>query len=669
MAERYFRPQQFTEYQSDYAGPITPAFAQTAGKLQQRYDDATAQEDQLISSLENISALDFDADQEYKRRLIDNYKSRIEQRAKSGDFENQGRLIKQDALSFVKAAQPLAQRMKQYEDYQSQVRDNEDIHEITRQGRLKQGDILNRHAGLKNPDAGFVNEAFNPLDLRGSVKDVNEGERALEIGKMMKADKFKAGKWREGKDGIYEKTTSGWEKLTPAKIRAGVMQAMAADSELGGSLGQRAEMHALLNGGDPTEYMAGLTEQAVKGAVGVHQFQSREFDHDIKWEPGTGTRANADFMSGPVDYVQIMTDPTQAVTQAKDAVANHRTRELGSDSYSIAVGLATYGGTPGQDTKRIQAEFDRRKNVLSEYAAKYPELKHKISNMLHDEDPKIREAAGRLDALRLAAPPQGDSESHAEYSKRIEDADNGIVASMIRPMQVADVLTPKAALSVKDNLFGHADKEGNRSGGGRIVYGKFGVLENGSGMPGKEMNYEDFLETHDISRADFEKNAEITGLAAPNGIANGGLTLTYKDANTFSADKTFTVVVSNTVPSIEGKYKVFANAEKGLNDQVRAGHFKSVPNESGATVLEANHSTGEFVQIPIGQDETGEPILAAGKLGMTTRIDPVTQESTRSYTIETDDGQVHSLPMSFVQDIIMRGQADDLQGVQQNKIK
>lgn len=91
-----------------------------AQEFAQNFDTALENEDMLSASLD-IDSADFEGDKKLLNNIQQKYRERIAERATKGDYENQLRFIRKDALEFQKDIQPILQNKQALQEYSKEI--------------------------------------------------------------------------------------------------------------------------------------------------------------------------------------------------------------------------------------------------------------------------------------------------------------------------------------------------------------------------------------------------------------------------------------------------------------------------------------------------------------------------------------------------------------------
>lgn len=213
-----------------FAGSLVPELTSVAGTLNERYNKAIDQDYMSSMGINAAQAAPFASDQKMITDLKNEFKGRIAERAKRGDYENMLRDTMLDAKDFIDRYQPLVENKKRYNDYV------QSIEQAVAKGDIKSPDKARRlialstqsYQGLqRDPDTGQYSNQFRGLT---PVKDIDPTEK---IDKWMKdlaptilKDKvvFTDGVWKRYREG---QTTT----LTQSEIDKVLAAGMASDPE------------------------------------------------------------------------------------------------------------------------------------------------------------------------------------------------------------------------------------------------------------------------------------------------------------------------------------------------------------------------------------------------------------------------------------------------------
>lgn len=213
-----------------FAGSLLPELTSVAGVLQERYDKSLEQDDLITRAVNMAQAAPFSQDQQLLMGLKNEFKGRLQDRSKRGDYENMFRETMMDARTFTDRYQPLAENAKRFQTYK------EGINEAVTKGDIKSPDKARRllslatqtYQGLQyDPATGQYSNQFQGIP---AVKDIDPTEK---VDKWMKdlaptvlGDKvvFTDGVWKRFREGKY--TTLG-----QAEIDSVLAAGMTSDPE------------------------------------------------------------------------------------------------------------------------------------------------------------------------------------------------------------------------------------------------------------------------------------------------------------------------------------------------------------------------------------------------------------------------------------------------------
>lgn len=224
-----------------FAGSVLPELTSVAGTLQERYDKALEQEDMLSRAVTMSQAAPFSQDQQLLSGLKQEFKNRLMERSKRGDYENMLRDTMLDARSFVDRYQPIAENAKRFEDYKASLTD------LVAKGTIKSPDKARRLLALSSQT--YQGMAYDPVTGQYSnkfqgvtpVKDIDPTEK---VDKWMKdvaptvlgsEVKYTDGVWMRYKEGKYT-------ILTPQEINQVITAGRRLDPEFNAWMDQEKQL-------------------------------------------------------------------------------------------------------------------------------------------------------------------------------------------------------------------------------------------------------------------------------------------------------------------------------------------------------------------------------------------------------------------------------------------
>jgi hypothetical protein len=166
-----------------FAGSTNRELTSVAGTLQERYEKALETEDALSRVVKMSQAAPFAQDQQLLAGLKEEFKTKMQQRAQAGDYENMVRDTMLDARNFTDRYGVIADNAKRYQEYQNQLQE-----QVTK-GDIKSPDKARRllalatqnYQGLQyDPSTGQYSNQFKGLP---AVKDIDPTEK---VDKWMK---------------------------------------------------------------------------------------------------------------------------------------------------------------------------------------------------------------------------------------------------------------------------------------------------------------------------------------------------------------------------------------------------------------------------------------------------------------------------------------------------
>lgn len=197
-----------------FAGSLLPELTSVAGQLQERFDKTLDQEDMLSRAIKTSQAAPFEKDQLMLAQMREEYRQRIGERAKAGNYEDMYRQTMLDSRDFVDRYQPIAENMKRYQEYQSSLQQavaKGDIKSPEKARRLLAASTQNYQGLNYDPVTGQVTNRFQGLT---AIKDIDPTEKVDKwikdvaptvIGKEVR---FTDGQWMKYNEGKWTTLTS-----------------------------------------------------------------------------------------------------------------------------------------------------------------------------------------------------------------------------------------------------------------------------------------------------------------------------------------------------------------------------------------------------------------------------------------------------------------------------
>ena len=255
---------QFQTPQSMY---VDPRSVQIGDKLRERFASNFQVADALEAQLATLKVADFEGDQQMKKELMDSTRSRLEQLAGRGDYENLSMPVAKSAREFQKKYTPLEENYNKYQAYVEDISSKYKAGEIDAE-TYKQALPASKkgYTGIQVDDEGNIdpNSYFGGMSL---VKDVNiqellekniKGIVAEESGQMIQ-------KVGQGPNGMYAITESGNViSVSEERVKA-VYDAVISQPDVKAALSQKATLRTY-----------NLEEQDVNNAVNSDSEMYRE---------------------------------------------------------------------------------------------------------------------------------------------------------------------------------------------------------------------------------------------------------------------------------------------------------------------------------------------------------------------------------------------------------
>ena len=232
---------QFQRPQSMY---VDPRSVQIGDKLRERFASNFQVADALEAQLATLKVADFEGDQQMKKELMDSTRSKLEQLAGRGDYENLSMPVAKSAREFQKKYTPLEENYNKYQAYVEDISSKYKAGEIDAE-TYKQALPASKkgYTGIQVDDEGNIdpNSYFGGMSL---VKDVNiqellekniKGIVAEESGQMIQ-------KVGQGPNGMYAITESGNViSVSEERVQA-VYDAVISQPDVKAALSQKATL-------------------------------------------------------------------------------------------------------------------------------------------------------------------------------------------------------------------------------------------------------------------------------------------------------------------------------------------------------------------------------------------------------------------------------------------
>ena len=255
---------QFQRPQSMY---VDPRSVQIGDKLRERFASNFQVADALEAQLATLKVADFEGDQQMKKELMDSTRSKLEQLAGRGDYENLSMPVAKSAREFQKKYTPLEENYNKYQAYVEDISSKYKAGEIDAE-TYKQALPASKkgYTGIQVDDEGNIdpNSYFGGMSL---VKDVNiqellekniKGIVAEESGQMIQ-------KVGQGPNGMYAITESGNViSVSEERVQA-VYDAVISQPDVKAALSQKATLRTY-----------NLEEQDINNAVNSDSEMYRE---------------------------------------------------------------------------------------------------------------------------------------------------------------------------------------------------------------------------------------------------------------------------------------------------------------------------------------------------------------------------------------------------------
>lgn len=238
------------QYENAFVNPniqITPneipleQLQKTSDVIQNRYDKAYEEETKTRALGKKLQASADPADRELAKQIMDTYGKRLDERAKSGDYQNMRWQTMQDATEFADIYSGLSEKAKTMQKYRDYINTAKDVDANAKQYYLKQlnnnttksaFDHDNRILTGLNVEAPNVtqNAAISELaDKFGSGwKADGGGGKSVRTVFTQPGDRLADGQISSG--GAWKETSANkWEKVDPEEVTSGVKKLLQSD--------------------------------------------------------------------------------------------------------------------------------------------------------------------------------------------------------------------------------------------------------------------------------------------------------------------------------------------------------------------------------------------------------------------------------------------------------
>ena len=223
---------------------VDPRSVEIGNTLRERYASNFQAADQLEAQLSTLNVADFAGDQQMKKMLMDSTRSRLEQLADRGDYENLSLPVAKTARNFQKQYQPLEDNYNRYQQYVSDVTKQYQDGDIDSE-TYKTAVAASKHGytgiqvdtdGNVDPDSYFsgitlVNDVDIPALLEERIKGIvaeQEGQMVQEVG--------------QGPNGMYAVTQSGEViAVTEQRVRE-IYEGVISQPDVQAALAQKATL-------------------------------------------------------------------------------------------------------------------------------------------------------------------------------------------------------------------------------------------------------------------------------------------------------------------------------------------------------------------------------------------------------------------------------------------
>lgn len=242
MANRY----QLNPYRSVYKDPQSVAVNTL---LRERFAQAFAADDALAAAVDQMKAADFAGDKEALRRISEETRAGLEERAASGRYEYAGMDVAKSVRAFEKGYLPIKTNLANVQAYQQRVQDAYNKGDIDAETKSLMMDYSTHDYNGLSYDADGVLEETSYFKGKDFVKDVNISElfdaRMKDI--IMEKNVNATGEYITKKNPAtgdveyYVETKYGYEKMSAERIK-GIFDDLMQDPDVQAAMAQKANL-------------------------------------------------------------------------------------------------------------------------------------------------------------------------------------------------------------------------------------------------------------------------------------------------------------------------------------------------------------------------------------------------------------------------------------------
>lgn len=307
MAQSFVNPNtNYTPIIKPYVPSAYKEFGEVQKNLQKDYDEAQLQYDALQEASDNMKAIDWlPADQAAKKQIFEKTKKDIEEAAKSGDYENKGRMVRKLVRNFQEQYAPILN------NYNADIKQREEIMKFDKitdpverqRAYQKLREIYNLPNGQETPIE---------YDQKGrvKVKPYQSFNAAADVDILDKADKLANG-WKSDKnvqipykvtmkDGTEIWQQKSIEQASEQEIYNYLHSELAKQPDTLGFLKQKKILY-----GDDYNAEKAISD-AANFAAKKHGFIKTDLDY--KFDPASTAEANRKAVSSTGIFASSSTD-------------------------------------------------------------------------------------------------------------------------------------------------------------------------------------------------------------------------------------------------------------------------------------------------------------------------------------------------------------------------
>jgi hypothetical protein len=217
--------------------------------LRERFAQAFAADDALAAAVDQMKAADFAGDKEALKRISEEARAGLEERAASGRYEYAGMDVAKSVRAFEKGYLPIKTNLANVQAYQQRVQDAYDKGDIDAETKSLMMDYSTHDYNGLSYDADGVLEETSYFKGKDFVKDVNISELFDERmkGIIMEKNVNATGEYITKENPVtgdveyYVETKYGYEKMSAERIK-GIFDDLMQDPDVQAAMAQKANL-------------------------------------------------------------------------------------------------------------------------------------------------------------------------------------------------------------------------------------------------------------------------------------------------------------------------------------------------------------------------------------------------------------------------------------------